>query len=120
MISVTVYKLLHLSGLILLFASLGGQFIHYRNGGDKDHGSRKLLGITHGVALLLILVGGFGMMARLKLGFEGWLLAKLGIWVLFGGITAVAARRPGQAGKLWGLSLVLGIAGIGLVLFRPL
>ena len=52
--------------------------------------ARKLAGMTHGIALLLILFTGFGMIAKLGLGFPLWVWVKLVvIWLVIG-----ASTRP--------------------------
>jgi uncharacterized membrane protein len=66
MLSTEVYKLLHLLGIMLLFASLGGLAVLGLRGGEEREVApvRKLLTITHGVTLLVVwlfllpLVGG--------------------------------------------------------------
>jgi hypothetical protein len=47
-------------------AALGGAAIHAANAGTREASpTRRLVSLAHGVALLLILTGGFGMLARL-------------------------------------------------------
>ena len=63
------YKVLHIFSVILTFTVLGGLALHAANGGDKESNSQsKLTGALHGVGLLLILISGFGALARLGLG----------------------------------------------------
>ena len=65
MINYQVYKLVHLFGIFLTLISLGGMYLHAMNGGTKEtNASRKLSAIGHGVGLFLVLLGGFGMLAR--------------------------------------------------------
>ena len=80
MIDYTVYKFIHFLGIIMIFVSLGGVMVHVFNGGAKaDNIWRKPAGITHGIGLFLVLLGGFGMMARLGIQWPwpGWLFVKL-------------------------------------------
>ena len=65
--------------------------MHAANGGTRATSStRRLVGITHGIGALLILVGGFGMLARIGMkhgeGFPGWLWVKIVVWLF---LTAV-------------------------------
>lgn len=111
MISYSVYKIVHLVGILMVFLALGGLATHAINGGLKAHPWRKALAITHGVGLLLSLVGGFGLLARLGIvhgGMPGWALAKLGIWVVFAALIGVIPRKPGWAKILWPTMIVLG------------
>lgn len=97
-----VYKVLHLAGLIGLFLSLGAL--------AASKGSVKPAAIGMGVSLLVLLVAGFGMIARLGYGFPGWILAKLVIWVLLGLSLSVFKRSLLPRPAAVALVLVLGIA----------
>ena len=61
--------LLHILGIAMLFIAIGGVSVHAANGGDrKQSATRSIVGSVHGIGALLILVGGFGMLARI--GFK--------------------------------------------------
>lgn len=116
------YKLLHIVGLILLFLSLGGMTLHTINGGTKqNNGSRKLLAITHGVSLLLMLVAGFGLMARLNIAsaWPVWIWPKLAIWLVMGGAVALVYRKPALSRALWFILPLLGLVAGYLALYKP-
>lgn len=111
MISYDVYKVIHLIGILMVFLALGGVATNAINGGTKIHSWRKGVAITHGIGLVLSLVAGFGLLARLGLaqsGIPGWAIAKLVIWLFFGGVTAVFIRKPGLAKPLWLFVILLG------------
>lgn len=98
------YKVVHLFGILLLFASLGGAAMLALRGGSPEEtgGLRKLLAALHGVALLVIFVAGFGLMARLNMmgsAWPLWIYVKLGVWAVLGGSIALVRRRP-QVGRL--------------------
>ncbi len=104
------YKVIHFLGLFMVFSGLGGQFLQSLNANDpKQQPGRKWTAILHGAGLLLVLVAGFGMLAKLQLPIEGWVLAKLLIWLLFGGAGAIASRKRHAAGPMWLATLVLGV-----------
>ena len=85
--------------------------MHALNGGDKQHPGRKLIGITHGVALLVVLVAGFGMIAKMKIGFPGWIWGKMGIWLALGASLAVIPKIPKLAKVFWlGLIFIAALA----------
>jgi hypothetical protein len=119
---ILVYKTVHLLGIMMLFLSLGGVFVHTFNGGLKSENRwRGVLSITHGVGLVLILLGGFGMLARLNMDWPwpGWVFAKVVLWLVFGAATA-AIQRLGRAGSwLWYGLLVLGLVAAVLALYKP-
>lgn len=119
--SYAFYKIIHLSAIFAVFLALGGIAHHMLVGGTKEGASRKLLGLTHGIALLLVFVSGFGLMARLGLKFSEshWLFAKLAIWLVFGASTAVLYKKGGMAKVWWLVMLVLGALAAYLAQTKP-
>lgn len=118
--SYTVYKVAHLVAILFLFTSFGGMVALARNG-SEDSGLRKLALTTHGLSLAVILVAGFGLLARLGMtdGFPGWAMAKVGIWLLLGGALVAIKRRPGWAGALWLILPALGGTAAWLAIAKP-
>lgn len=112
------YKILHLLGLILLFFSFGGLLLVSYSRAELKKPARIMAFSTHGVGLLLILVSGFGMAARLGMvsGLPTWVKAKIGIWVLLG-VAISLVKRKGYIGwpiaiLLWGLGISAAIIAI--------
>lgn len=96
--SLGVYKILHLLGLALVMLGLGGAAFHSLNGGDKESNTKKgLIGAMHGTGMLLLIVAGFGMLAKQKLGMPGWVHPKLLIWLLIAASFPVLLRKPKMA-----------------------
>ncbi len=117
MISYSVYKIIHLLGVLMIFLSMGGVITHAVNGGERKHSWRKSVAITHGVGLLLSLVGGFGLLARLGVmhgSLPGWIIAKLAIWIAFAVMLGVIIRKRTWAKPMWISTLILGAAAIYL------
>jgi uncharacterized membrane protein SirB2 len=107
--SLQFYKLLHIIGILLTFSALGGVFVYAGNGGNKEGNSlRKVIAISHGVGLVLLLVSGFGMLAKLGLSFPMWVVPKLVIWLALGAAIALGYRKPEKAVLLWTGSVALG------------
>ncbi len=114
------YKVMHFLGLFMFFTALGGQFVQAINGGDpKQQPGRRWMGMFHGIGLLLVLVAGFGLSAKLGVGFPGWVIAKIVIWVALGGIGALAARKRSIAGMLWVVTVALGMCAAYLARIKP-
>jgi hypothetical protein len=112
--SYNTYKLIHLIGIFTLFLGFGVAI-----GSDKT--KARWAAPVHGVALLFILVAGFGMLARL--GFHGalpgWAIGKLLIWLILGAAISFAKRKLMPVSILIPLLLVLaGTAGY-LALWKP-
>jgi len=115
------YKIMHLAGLMFLFFGLSSALTLKMAGVSFTGNIKKMAFITHGIGLLLMLVAGFGLAARLGMmgGLPGWVYAKLVIWFLLGGGIALA-KRKGQIG--WPLMLVfvgLGVCAAWLAITKP-
>lgn len=108
------YKVLHVVGIILVFMTLGASLLHAANGGTRENNkSRKLVAALNGVGLLLIIVAGFGMLAKIQsmsAGLPSWLHPKLFIWLLIAAAPALIARKPGSAKAMWIVLPLLGAA----------
>jgi hypothetical protein len=93
--SLAVYKILHLLGLALAMLGLGGVALHALNGGDRDsNGKRGLVAGMHGTGMLLLIVAGFGMLAKSGAGMPGWVHPKLLIWLFLGAAYPLLNRKP--------------------------
>ncbi len=92
----TVYKLLHYLGIALLLLAIGGICVHAINSDDKkSNAARRLILSMHGLGTFLILLAGFGMLAKIGdqgMGFPGWLWPKLAIWVALAASIALPYR----------------------------
>lgn len=91
----TVYKIIHLASIIFLFTISGGVALYAANGGTRDQNvAKKLVSAIHGLTLVLILVSGFGLVARIGTGFQLWVWIKFAIWFVIGSIALMPLRRP--------------------------
>ncbi len=117
-----VYKVLHLGGMFLLFTVLGGIALHVLNGGTREsNAGRKLTGALHGIALFIILLGGFGMLARLGLigGFPGWVWAKIAVWALIPIIGTMPYRQPATAKAVLFALPLIGVFTAWVAIYKP-
>ncbi|MCB0351160.1 MAG: hypothetical protein KDD38_08250 [Bdellovibrionales bacterium] len=111
MVSYAVYKVIHLTGVLMVYLALGGVTLHVINGGGKDYSWRKPIAMTHGIGLFLALLGGFGLLARLGIVqgiFPTWVFAKLAIWTVFAVMVSVLMRKKSWAKSIWFITLFLG------------
>ena len=119
--SLLFYKFFHVVAILTLFTVAGGTALYVANGGDKTgNKARKLVGILHGLALVVALVSGFGLLARLGLSFDSlWIWGKVVLWLAFGVLVTLPYRYP-ALGKpfLWFLPL-LGALAAYLALYKP-
>ena len=96
--SITFYKILHLAAALSLFAVLGGVLMTAANGiGKEKNRWRKKAAIVHGVGLVILLVSGFGLLAKNGLSFPAWATIKMVLWLVLGGLLPFAYRQARQA-----------------------
>lgn len=118
--SYTFYKVLHLLGMMMVFLSLGGALVRSRFP-EQTTSWKKLIAINHGIGLLLLLVAGFGLLARLNIFWPMpvWALVKIVIWLAIGGLIALINRKPEAGTVWWYLALLLGLLAAYLALYKP-
>jgi uncharacterized membrane protein SirB2 len=118
--SYVTYKLIHYFGIFLLIAVLGAA-LGRRSATSEDDPLRKRWAALHGIALFVILLGGFGLMARIGIDhgepFPGWLWTKFGIWALLGGVLFLARRWQNRALSLLAVVPLLAVLA-GYIAFR--
>ena len=107
------YNIIHLVSIMALFAALGA----VAAGASEKCG--KLCSILHGLALILLLISGFGMLAKYELGFPWWITAKLIIWLAMGAMLGLAKRKVLPCASIFAIILGLGtVAAVFGVLGR--
>lgn len=119
-----LYKLVHILGIALALTALGGLAVHAWNGGAKhDNRARRVLIGMHGAGAVLVLVGGFGMLARLGFAhgamFPGWLLGKLAVWAVLSVIVLVPYRWPRHAATMVLLLPLLALSAAWMAVYKP-
>ena len=112
MISLTTYLVLHLSSIIVL---LGYTFYAFA----APAGTRGRVLMITGIAAVLVIATGFGMLHRLHLGFPGWAVVKLVCLVGLASVAGFAYRRRAQADLFMIIAFVLAITAVAMVYVRP-
>ena len=105
----TIYKIIHLTGIAAIALGVGGMMA----GGSN----RKPFAICQGVGLLVMLVSGFGLLAKLHLGYPHFAILKTVLWVVIA-ILPMLARRlklPLAAAMLISLTMVGIMAWLGVM-----
>lgn len=115
------YKVMHIVGIMLLFCGLGGVLFSFAMQKIVPGKWRALSFVTHGLGMLFVLIGGFGMAARLGMvsGLPNWIYAKLIVWGLLGLAVSVAKRKAQHGLILIGLFTLLGFAGTYFAVYKP-
>ena len=110
------YRFLHVFGVLLLFLGLGGIFTT----GAREGGKASSLFLTlHGIGLVLMLVAGIGFAHKSGLHWPGWMIAKIGCWVLLGALPFLLKKGILPRTVLLLLTLALGAAAIWLAQAKP-
>jgi uncharacterized membrane protein SirB2 len=124
MFSYQFYKVVHIVGIVLAVSALGGAAAQAMLGGNqRPRPSRRLLAGLHGLGVFLVLLGGFGLLARIGIlhgaHFPGWLWVKLVIWAVVAIGLFVPSRRPGLARPLLFALPVLGGLAAYMAIYKP-
>ncbi len=122
-----IYRLIHFTGIFVLMFAFGSLFT-----GEK---STKGAAIGHGIGLVLILLGGFGMHSSPLGGSEFklkdtynmiygtkwplWLILKIVIWVALGACMVLAKRRVIKGAVAWVLIIGLALGSYLLAYKKP-
>ncbi len=107
-----IYHILHLVGVIFLFVGIGSLLT---NNGSARPGMK-----FHGIGLLLLLVAGFGNMAKMQLSYSSpWVIAKIVIWVVLALLPVLARKRALQPGVIVLIAIVLGGVAAYLGYLKP-
>ncbi len=119
MLSYETYKLIHLLGVIFLFLSLGA---YLTLSSTKTAVNRKLIALTHGIAVIVILVAGFGLLARLGFSafqsWPAWVWVKITIWLILSLIIILIRKMPELKISLWFIIPILGVIAAYMAIFK--
>lgn len=111
-----MYKVIHIAAAMSLFLAFGGAIAS--KGGAKT----RVLS-THGTALVILLITGFGLMAKLGIGHGGgfptWIVLKGLLWIVLGGAIAIAKRGGVTGVAAWWSLPALGALAAYLAIFKP-
>jgi hypothetical protein len=115
------YKVMHLVGLTLTLIGLGGILAAFATSQSVPKKIKGLCFGAHGLGLILMLVGGFGMAARLGLvaGLPGWIYAKLAVWLILGGMISAVKRKADKAAPLMLVITLLVGTAVWLAIYKP-
>ena len=108
------YHILHLFALLVLTAHT---FMAFANPAPEN---RKRTMMITGIASLLVLVGGFGLLSKLYNNqIAGWMIVKLVCWLGFSALAGVAYRKPHLRAQLSFIALALLLVALVMVYLKP-
>ena len=107
-----IYHILHLVGVIFVFVGIGGLL--------SPNGNTRTGMKYHGIGLLIILIAGFGLIAKLNLSYTApWVIGKMIIWLALGGLPVLAKKRALQPGVIVLIAVALGGVAAYLGYLKP-
>ena len=111
---VLYYHLLHVFAVLVLTAQTFMAF------GNPDPVNRRRTMMITGIASLLILISGFGLLRLLAIPFTaGWVLVKFFCWLGLSALAGVVYRRAQLRGVLSFIALVLLLVALWMVYLKP-
>lgn len=108
------YKVIHLAAIFVFLSGASALLLASPSG--------KLWKIVTGVASLLILVTGMGLLARLHLAtsMPGWAIGLVVIWLILSMLGHIVAKRfPAQGARAYWITMGLAIVGTWLAVYKP-
>jgi hypothetical protein len=114
--SLPFYHILHLVAVMALFIGTGTVLA-----GADNVAARKFGAMLRGIALLLLVFTGFGMLAKLQLmkSIPLWAWCKLGIWVIAAILPIFVKRKMLPATAAVFIALALGGVAAWLGYLKP-
>lgn len=119
--NILIYTWIHIISIVLLVIGFSSLITVKIAKEEYVAGLRKMGAIFQGTGLVLLLISGFGMMARLnlKMAESGWLHPKLLIWLLLG-FGIVALKKAWLPSKVaYAVLIILVGAAAYLGIFKP-
>ena len=114
--SYEIYKVIHFFAIICLFLATGALLSF---SGEKKQ--KKRIMILHGLAVLILLVSGFGLIARLKMhSFPPWIWGKIGVWLILGVLVPFLIAYKVNKRWVWLLTFAVGMGAVYLAIFKPI
>lgn len=121
--SYSFYQILHIFGIAMLLIAIGGVFVHAANSPEKNANAvRRILLTMHGIGSFLILLAGFGLLAKLGevSGFPAWLWPKLAIWLILSLAIVLPYRSVTVARLLILVTPILVLLAAYFAVFKPI
>lgn len=124
MFSYNFYNVVHVVGIILVMTGLAVMITGALGSNPAGPKLRRISFIFHGLGVFLILLGGFGMLARLGIvrgtSWPGWVWVKAFVWGALGVAAFLPHRFPATARPLLLLLPILGGLAAYMAIYKPL
>lgn len=109
-----VYQIIHVLGVILLFALTFSAFA------KPTPERRRPLLIASGVLALIVFIAGWGLIEKIyQRQIAGWMIVKMIVWLAMAAITGVVFRRPHLARLFSWIAVALAAIAVLMVYLKP-
>lgn len=106
------YKVIHIFCLIFWVGCIGVAF--------SSQVPKKWASIGGGVASLLLMVAGMGLLARTKVGWPGWVITKFVLWLALSiAIPVIGKRIEGSKEKYFFGVIILFLTAAFMAIMQP-
>ncbi len=99
-----IYKLIHLVGIIVTFLGIGSLI----SADAKKPAAMRAPAMIHGIGLLLLLVSGFGLQAKVHKVWPAWMVLKVVILLALGALIVLIKRKVLPPIAIYLIAIVLG------------
>ncbi len=107
---IKIYSVMHVLGGFLLVA------LTFAACAAPNPETRKRNLALTGILSLLMLVGGFGLVARVyENAWPHWVFIKVACWLGLSALCGIAYRKPGKGGTLMWIAAILTAVAVGTV-----
>jgi len=116
----THYYLLHFLGIMLVFSAYGALIARGMLGSESP-ALRKFGLMATGIGLTLMLVSGFGIIAK-RPDFDyvaPWVIIKMVLFLALAGMQTLITRKPGMSQLWFWITIVIGAAAALVALYKP-
>jgi uncharacterized membrane protein SirB2 len=111
--TLNLYHFIHVFSVLVLVG-----YTFYAFAGPAPATRRRVLFAT-GIASLMILTTGMGLMQKVGYGWKGWIIVKIVVWLAISAFAGIAYRRPGARGILGALTVFLSGLAVYMVFYKP-
>ena len=112
--NIQLYHILHVFALVILTAQT---YMAFANPAPEN---RKRTMMVAGIATLLLLVSGAGMVSKMGYSFgSGWVIVKLLCWLVLSALAGLAYRKAHLRGVLSFVGLAAVLIALVMVYIKP-
>ncbi len=111
------YPIFYILHLLALFTLVGTIFAAIAN---PDPERRRPMLMYSGIASLVVMLTGFGLLGMLKYGWPGWAFVKIACWLILSMLVGLPFRKMGRGKYLSAVTLMVVAVALMMVYLKPI